>query len=164
MIQGGHPDSVALCQIVIHGDHMNALALQGVKINCERRHKGFTLTGFHLGNTALVQHQTTHALDIIVAHAHHSFRGLADSGERFLQNIVKACALLQPLLELEGLAFKFLFGKTLKLRLEGVDSVHDLPKLLHLALVGIKNFLYQGLQHIYFRSPSRRDLANLCAA
>ncbi len=51
-----HPFGVAAGQIVIHGNHVDALASQRVEVNRKRRHKRLAFSGFHLGDVAFVQH------------------------------------------------------------------------------------------------------------
>ena len=72
-IQHAHPLGVTLGQIVVHGHHMHTLAGQCIQINRQRGHQGFTLTGRHLRNLALMQHRTANQLNIVMAHVPSDF-------------------------------------------------------------------------------------------
>ena len=67
-IQQSHPLGVTFGQVVVHGNHMHAFAWQGVEVNGQCSHKGFTFTRCHLGNLALMQHRTADELNLVVAH------------------------------------------------------------------------------------------------
>ncbi len=47
---------------------MHSVARQGIKENGERRHQGFTLTCCHLGYLALMKHNATENLHVIMYH------------------------------------------------------------------------------------------------
>ena len=55
LIQRAHPVGVTTGQVVVHRDHVHALAGQCIEVDREGRHEGFTLTGTHLGDLAFVQ-------------------------------------------------------------------------------------------------------------
>ena len=63
-----HPLGVALGQVVVDGDHVDALAGQGVEVDRQGGHEGLTLTGGHLGNLAAVQHGAADDLHVVVHH------------------------------------------------------------------------------------------------
>ena len=53
-----HPLAVALGEVVVYRNDMNAIARQRVKVRRESRHKGFTLTGLHFGDSALMKYDS----------------------------------------------------------------------------------------------------------
>ena len=88
IIDGTHPASVALGQIVIHGDDVDALAFECIQIHGERGDQGFAFAGFHFGDHAGVQNNAAHQLHIEVALAKGALRGFPHGGESFRQKVV----------------------------------------------------------------------------
>ena len=96
IVEPPHPLGVTTGQVVVDGDHVHALAGQGIQIDRQGGHKGLALAGFHFGDLALVQHRAADDLYIEVAHAQHTARRLANGGEGLGLNLVHGCALCQP--------------------------------------------------------------------
>ena len=67
-IKRAHPLRVSFGQVVVDGDHMDALACQGIEEHRKRSHEGFAFTGGHLGDLALMEHRTADQLHIVVHH------------------------------------------------------------------------------------------------
>ena len=63
-----HPLGVALGEVVVDGDDVDALAGQCVEIDGEGGDEGFTLAGGHLGDFAAVEHDAADELDVVVDH------------------------------------------------------------------------------------------------
>ena len=84
-----HPLRVALGQVVVDGDDMDAAAGHGVERRGQRRDEGLALARLHLGDLALVQHDAADQLDVEVAHAQLASADLARRGEDFGQRIVE---------------------------------------------------------------------------
>ena len=97
-VQLAHPFGVAAGQIVVDGNHVDALACQAVQIRGERRHKRFTFTGLHLGDTALMEHDAADDLHREVAHLQHAGRSLAADGKCVWQDVVQRFAVGQAFL------------------------------------------------------------------
>ncbi len=57
-----HPLAVALGQVIIDGDNMDALAGQRVEIGGKGGYQGLAFTGLHLRDAALVEHDAAHQL------------------------------------------------------------------------------------------------------
>ena len=120
-----HPLAVTLGQIVIHRDDVDAPARQGVEIRGQGGHQSLALTGLHLGDAALVQHDAAHQLHPVGAHAQHPVRSLPHGGEGLRQDVVQRLALGQALLELRGLGPQGLVAHGLVFIGQGLDLVHD---------------------------------------
>ena len=73
---------------------MNTFSRQCVEVYRQCRHQGFTLTGAHLRDLALMQRHTTDQLNIEVAHTHDALRRLTTGCKRFRQNLIERLALL----------------------------------------------------------------------
>ena len=84
-----HPVRVAAGEIVVDGDDMHALAVQGVEINGERRHESLALAGFHLGDLALVQRHAADKLHIEVSLAKRTLGSLTHGCECRHQQLVE---------------------------------------------------------------------------
>ncbi len=83
---------------------MDALALERVEIDRERRDQRLAFAGLHLGDLAAMKRDAADQLDVIMALAERSDRRLAHGRERFGKQIVELLAVRQPLPELLGLA------------------------------------------------------------
>ena len=67
-IDRAHPLGVTLCQIVVDGDDVNAIACKSIQEDGECGGKCLTFTREHLGNLALMKHRTTEELNVEVYH------------------------------------------------------------------------------------------------
>ena len=123
-------------QIVVHGDHVDALAFQGVQVHRQGGHQGLALAGAHFGDAAGVQADAADHLHVEVALAQHPLGGLADRGEGFVQQGIQALAPGDPGLELVGLAAERLVAERLELRLQSVDLGHARLHGRHPAIIG----------------------------
>ena len=99
-----HPVGVAAGEIVVDGDDMDALALERVQIDRERRDEGLALAGLHLGDLAAVERDAADQLDVVMALAERADRRLANGREGLGDQIVELFAIGQPLAEALGLA------------------------------------------------------------
>ena len=132
-----HPLGVALCQVIVNGNDVDALGGNGVKVAGERGDKRFTLTCLHLGNHALMQRHGADELHIEMTHAKRALGSLANGGECLGQQRVKRLASLVALAELDRLARQLFVGHLDEIRLEAVDFFNDLLVALNV-LVGAK--------------------------
>src|SRR6266571_1313905 len=128
-----HPLGVALGQVVVHGDYVDAFAAQGIQVARQRGDERLSFTGLHLGDVALVQDDAAHQLDVEVALPDGALGGLPDAGERLREDVVQGLAVGQTLLELIRLGAQLGVGELLDLRFERPDDVGDLGQLLDLA-------------------------------
>ena len=131
-----HPLGVALGQVVVDGDDVNAVAGERVEIAGKRGDEGFAFAGFHFGDFAGVQHHAADHLHVEVAHADHAPASFADDGEGFGQEVVErgffgggdlfgvgeaVDGLGDAGLELDGLGAELLVGERLRGFVEAVD-------------------------------------------
>ena len=84
-----HPLRVALGQIVVDRDHVDAAPAERVEINRQGRDQGFAFAGLHFRDRALMQHHAADQLHVEVAHVEYAAAGLAHHGESFHQNFVQ---------------------------------------------------------------------------
>ncbi len=130
-----HPLRVAARQVVVHRDHVHALAGQGVEVGRQRRHQRLAFARLHLGDAAGVQHVAADELHVEVPHVEHAATGLAHDGKGFRQQVVERGAAGQPLAELGGLVPELAVGQARNRRLEDVDRLDNRTDLLQLTLV-----------------------------
>ena len=124
------PLLVALGEVVVHRDQVDATARERVEVERLRRDEGLAFAGLHLGDVALVQDDAAHQLHVEEADAHRALERLADRGERLEEDLVERLAVLEPLPELGGLAAELVVGELLELRLEGADVLRLLREAL----------------------------------
>ena len=86
---GAHPLRVALGQVVVDGDDVDAAAGHRVERGGERRDERLALAGLHLGDAALVEDDAAHELDVEVAHAQLAAADLAGGREDVRQHVVE---------------------------------------------------------------------------
>ena len=89
-----HPLGVALGQVVVDGDEVDAVAGERVEVRGQRGDEGLALAGLHLRDPAEVQRGAAHDLDVEVALAERAHAGLADRGERLGEEVVEVLAAL----------------------------------------------------------------------
>ena len=165
-VERPHPLGVTLGQIVIDRHHMHAVSGQGIQEHRQGCHQCFTLSGRHLGNLALVQHDTTEKLHVVVYHIPHR---IVSSGRPMIV-VMRRVALNVHEIELcRQLAVKivgrhvhdFLSGKTLGRGLhDGEHHRHDFVQSLFVA------FQHVFLQLVNLRKKRRtvfnRHFFHLC--
>ncbi len=135
VVQPPHPGGVAAGQVVVHRDHVHALARECVQVHRQRGGERLALAGAHLGDLAVVQRHAADELHVEVAHLHHALGALAHHGKGFGQQVVKRRTLGHALLEFLGLGPQLLVAELFVLRLHGVDTRRLLTVLLEQPVV-----------------------------
>ena len=87
-----HPVGVALGEVVVDGDDVDALAGERVEIDRKRRDQRLAFAGLHLGDGAFVQHHAADQLDVEMALAEGALGRLAHGGEGRDQEVVERLA------------------------------------------------------------------------
>ena len=90
-----HPLRVALGEVVVDGDDVDASPGHRVERGRERRDERLALAGLHLRDAALVQDDAAHQLDVERAHLELAAADLAGSREDVRQDVVEGG--LEPL-------------------------------------------------------------------
>ena len=78
-----HPLGVALGEVVVDGDDVDAVAGEGVEIAGECGNERLAFTGLHLRDLALVEDHAADHLDVKVAHPDDTAASFADDSEGF---------------------------------------------------------------------------------
>ena len=128
-MDAAHHLGVALGQIVVDRDQVDALAGQRVEIRGQRADEGLALTGLHLGDVAEVQRGAAHHLHVVVTLAEDALGGLADGRERLGEQVVEALAVGVALLVLVGERPQLGVGEVDEVLFDGVDLVRDAVQL-----------------------------------
>ncbi len=131
-----HPLGVALGQIVVDGDDVDAAPGQRIEIDRQRRDQRLALAGLHLRNAALVQDHAADQLDVEMALAERALGGFAAGREGGHQDVVQRLAVGELLLEVLRAGPQGLVRQALKLLLQRVDLGHAWQIGLDAALVG----------------------------
>ncbi len=141
-----HPLRVALGQVVVDGDDVDAPAAEAVEVDGQGGHEGLALARLHLRDPAEVEGGPAHELDVVVALADGAAAGLAGDGEGLQEEVVEGlvdvvgAGPVDPLPELDRLVLEVGVGKGLDLPLEGVDVGHQGGERLELlALPGTED-------------------------
>ncbi len=151
LVDPPHPLGVALGEVVVDGDDVDAASREGVQRHRERRDERLAFARPHLGDLALVEDHAAHELDVVVALADGAPGRFADEGERLDELLVQrlareGAALLDVLGKgLQGVLdaradradarAQLVVGERLDPGLERVDLRHAGPHGLHVALV-----------------------------
>ena len=117
-----HPLGITAGQVIVHRHHVHAFAGKRIQVDRGGCHQGFTFTGLHFGDSALVQGHAPDELDIVVAHAHHPAAGLPHRSKDFRQQAVQRFAFIKPTPELSGLALQLGVRQCAKLFLKFIDA------------------------------------------
>ena len=131
LVDGRHPFGVALGQVVVDGDQVHVRASERIQVERHRRDEGLALTCLHLGDIALVEDDRAHDLDVEVPHAERPLGGLAHGRESLEDELAQVLPVVEPLLELRGLAHELGIRQGLEFRLEGRHVRGLLGQALH---------------------------------
>ena len=120
-IDAPHPLGVAAGEVVVHRDHVDALARQRIEIRGQRRDQRLALAGLHLGDAALVQHHPAQELHVEVPHVERAATGLAHDRKGVGQQVVERLARGNPCPEGGGLTPEVRIAQRADLLLAVVD-------------------------------------------
>ena len=148
IVDSAHPLRVAAGEVVVHGDDVDAFALQSVEIDGERRHQRLALAGAHLGDATLVQHHAADELDVEMALAEHALGRLAHRRESRCEKVVERLAGGELLAEFDGAVRQLLVTEREHRGLERVDRGDLRPIGLEPPIVGGSEDLFgERTQH-----------------
>ncbi len=167
-----HPLGVALGEIVVDGDDVDAVAGERVEIAGKRGDERLAFAGLHLGDFAGVKDHAADHLDVEVTHADGSDAGLADDGEGLWEEIVERALFGGDDLfrvgnafdrggdtgaEFDGLGGELLVGELLEGGLVCVDLLKRGEHALDGTVVGgAEDFGEDGVEHGCLSSYVRR--------
>ena len=148
LVDAAHPFGVAFGQVIVDGDHVDALAAERVEVAGQGGDEGLAFAGFHFGDFAVVQHHAADQLHVEMAHVDEAAAGFADHGEGFDQQVVDGGALRDVFFESDGFGGQIDVRQLAELGLELVDGSHRGQHAFDLALVlGAKDFRQDGIDN-----------------
>ena len=116
LVDAAHPLGVALGQIIVDRDHVDALAFERVQVAGQRGDQRFAFAGSHFSDPAAVQNDAADQLHVEVPHVQDAASGFAADGEGFNQQVVQRLAVCDALLEFHGFLGQLGVGELLKSR------------------------------------------------
>ena len=164
-VEPAHPLGVALGQVVVDGDHVDALAGERVQVGGQGGDEGLALARLHLRDHPAVQDHAADELDVEVAHVEDAPAALAHDREGLGQQVVEARALREPLAELDRLGREGVVGQLAQRRLERADLGDHGADALQLPLVlGADDAGEDGVDHVRRWLPGGRERRSVPAA
>ena len=163
-VHAAHELGLVLGEVVVDGDDVHALALEGVEVGRQGRDEGLALTGLHLGDVAQVQGGPAHELDVEVALAEGPLGRLADGGEGLREDVVEGLTVGQSLAEDVGLRAQLGIRELLEVLLDRVDLGGQALELLDDASLTGTQQSFDDLGHavlLKFAAVGGRDLPRL---
>ena len=118
---GAVPFGVALGEVVVDGDEVDALVGERVQVERQARDERLSFTGLHLGDVALVQDDPAHHLDVEDALVGLAQARFAHGGERLEEDVLELLAVREPLAELDRLPAQLVVGELLEVGLQRRD-------------------------------------------
>ncbi len=163
VVDRAHPLGVALGQVVVHGDHVDALALQRVQIHRQGRDQGLALARLHLRYLALVQDDPAQHLDVERTQPDASLGRLPHHRESLRQDLIERLARAQSFLELVCLGPQLVVGQARGLFRQLVHLFDQGTELAHLPLVIVaaEGSLDSSYDHIAYLSAHLDTNANM---
>jgi hypothetical protein len=143
VIKPAHPLGVAAGEVVVHGDHVHAVARQRIQIHRQRGGQRLAFAGAHFGDLSVVKRHAAEQLHVEMAHLHDALGALAHGGKSFGQQGIEGFALGDAVLELQRLGAQPIVAELLELGFERIDALHRLAILLEEPVVATAENLGQ---------------------
>jgi hypothetical protein len=121
LVDRTRPLRVALREVVVDGDEVDAAPGEAVEIQRLDRDEGLALARLHLRDVALVEHDPAHQLHVEETDADRALERLANGRVRLEEDVLQRLAVFESLLELGSLAAELVVRQRLEVRLEGAD-------------------------------------------
>ena len=148
-IDAPHPAGVPAGQVIVYRDDVHAFAGEGIQVGGQDRDQGFTFTGFHFGDFALVEDDAADELDVEGSHTQGPEGSLPGYGEGLGEEVVQGLPPVQALLEVGGFGGEIRIGKLAHLRFEGGYLVHEGGHAAQIPVIfAAKGFFQNKVQHI----------------
>ncbi len=136
-VERRHPFRVALGEIIVDRDDVDAFAFERVQVDGQRRDERLAFARAHLGDFAFVKHHAADELHVEMTHAQSALAGFARDGEGFDEQIFERLALSDPLAELGGLRGERFVAEGLHRWFELIDARHDAAQARDFAVVAV---------------------------
>ena len=120
-----HPFRVTFCEVVVDGNDMDTFTLECVEVCGEGFDHGFTFTGTHLSDTALMEDDTAKDLNGVMFHIQDAGAGLTADSESVGEDSIERFTVDQTTAEVIGLGAEFLIAHCLIFFFECEDFVFN---------------------------------------
>jgi hypothetical protein len=148
-VNAAHPLGIPAGQVVVDRDDVHALASQGVEVGGHGGHQGFSFTGLHFGDFALVQHEAADELDVEGTHPQHPDRSFPGRGKGFGEQVLNGFIPVQPLFEFRSFGLQRRVGQFPVIGLQGRDPVHQRRQPFQFPVVfAAKYFFKKEIDHM----------------
>ncbi len=104
---------------------MNTLSAEGVQVHGHGRDKGFPLSGFHLGDVAIMEHHPAHQLHIERAHIQDPAASLSHNSESLWDKPIQGLPIFDPLTKQGGVRCQLLIRNPGQPRLQFINAAHN---------------------------------------
>ncbi len=143
-----HPFGVAVGQVIVDGDDVDAFAFERVEVRGQGGDQGLPFPGPHFGDLAAMQNDAADQLHVEVAHVKEAAAGFAHGGEGFDEQVVEGGALGQFFLEFDSFGGEIDIGELLEGGGQLVDGVDEGLNGLDFAFVfGAKDLGQDDINH-----------------
>ena len=126
------------------------MPVEGIQIDRQRGDQGFALTGAHLGDFALVQHDPADHLNIIMAQTDGALAGFSHGCEGFRQQVVQRLTFCQARAEFAGFLPQRLIAQRFEGCFQAVDLLNDLGIFIDLSFIGVAPNMRTNFFNIQF--------------
>jgi hypothetical protein len=123
-VDRAHPVGIALREILVHRDDVDALAGERVEIRGQRGHQRLALAGAHLGDAAVVECQAADELDVEVPHLERAAGRFTDDREGLGREVGGLGAVRDALAEFVRLGAQGIIAQRLEGGLERSRLAH----------------------------------------
>ena len=134
---------------------MDPCSRNRVEIQGQRRDKGFTFTGSHLGNPALVQRNSAHHLNIEDPHTKRPLSGLTNNSKCLRKKRIERFTCFMTRLKFLALALDILITQCCKAAFKRTDSIDDLFQSFYFTRIFCAEYLAEELSN-------HKVLTNIC--
>ncbi|MNE03748.1 hypothetical protein D3C80_962600 [compost metagenome] len=135
-VKTAHDAGVALGEVVVDGNDMDALARQGVEIDRQGADQRLAFTGLHFGDRAVMQDHAAGQLNVEGPHSEHAAGSFARHGKGRDHDVFERLAIRQHLAKLNRLVGELFVGQRLGRFLYGIDLGESRLVAANAALVG----------------------------
>ena len=111
MIQRSHPLGVALRQVIVDSDEVDALAFKRIQVEGKCGDQGLAFAGFHFRDASPMENDAADQLDVEMPHIELAPGHFPAYRKRFRQKVIQGFSGIEPLAEFLGLVDKRMIGE-----------------------------------------------------
>ena len=138
VVDRGHPGGVALGQVVVDRNQVDALPGKRVQDHGQRGHEGLPLAGPHLGDAPVVQGHASDQLHVVVPEPYRPPGHLAHEREDLDEKFLQGLPVPGPIAQAGAHGAQLLLAPGLQVLRELVDLLHNALVLSQRTVVGVQ--------------------------